>query len=85
MSSQLGLLTVICGSEQVTACICVKSFDAAEQKGLQVSQAACHGDDEVIQSLPLKYHYVQMSFHLGLKTKKCCIFNRTAQLTASCS
>jgi len=28
--------TVICGSEQVTACICVKSFDDAELKGLQV-------------------------------------------------
>lgn len=51
ISSQLGRLpengakerTVICGCEQVTACICVKSFDA-EKKGVQVPQTACHTD-----------------------------------------
>lgn len=47
--------TVICGSEQVTACICVKSFDDAEQKGLQVSQAACHSAEVIEMSLCLRH------------------------------
>lgn len=69
ISSQLGLLpengvkerTVICGCEQVTDCICAKSFDA-ENKGLQVSQTACHtngGDGNVtvcIYSTPTEFN-----------------------------
>ncbi len=46
-----GAETVICGSEQVTACICVKSFDDAEQKGVQVPHTARHSDEVIEMSL----------------------------------
>lgn len=41
---------MICGSEQVTGCICVKAFDA-EQNGVQVSQTARHNDGAIEMSL----------------------------------
>lgn len=38
-------------SERVTACICVRSFDDAEQKGVQVSQTARHTEQVIQMSL----------------------------------
>lgn len=43
--------TVVWRSERVTACICVRSFDDAEQKGVQVSQTARHTEQVIQMSL----------------------------------
>lgn len=43
--------TVIRRSERVTACICTKSFDDAEQRGVQVSQTARHAGQVIQMSL----------------------------------
>lgn len=53
ISSQLGLMpentvkerNVICGSEQVTACICVKSFDAKKERTPGVAVYHTDGSD----------------------------------------
>lgn len=57
--------TVICPSEQVTACICVKSFDDAEQKGLQVSQTAWQwwSDGNVTLFPPQSWNTSMKSFY----------------------